>query len=117
MLNPSSKIVCQGRPFFICGHLEDRFEKPSVSGIRPNQRQASSFPPEQTTRLWKAELFLANVIWISANLSPDCLQDLGQFSQPNRFSHRIEREAFMAWINNKPLLWLEVCAGEMKALL
>jgi hypothetical protein len=52
------------RPFFICGHLEDRFEKPSVSGIRPNQRQASSFPPEQTTRLWKAEPFLANVIWI-----------------------------------------------------
>ena len=62
-----------GRPFFICGHLEDRFEKPSVSGIRPNQRQASSFPPEQTTCLWKAELFLANVIWISANLSHDCL--------------------------------------------
>ncbi len=104
------------RLFFSCGHLRRSVRKAFCKWDKTYPETSLVFSTGANDSFMD-ELFLANVIWISANLSPDCLQDLGQFSQPNRFSHRIEREAFMAWINNKPLLWLEVCAGEMKALL
>ena len=99
---------------------EDRKLAESISNVTRSKLQINASQKIETCRLSTAQTrpcAAPPIIWIFANLSSDCLQDLGQFSQRNRFSHRIERETFMAWIDNKPFLWLEICAGEMKALL